>query len=134
VIVDYIDHHRQDVTDEHGREPLLTTEQGRPHKTTVQRNIYAITRPCYYTNDCPHDREIGECEAVGHYNTASKCPSSRSPHTLRRGAATKNLNDGMPEDMACDRMDVTPDVLRDHYNVQTEDDKRELQRRFLEDI
>lgn len=55
VIVDYIEEHRHDVTDDHGREPLLTTKQGRPAKTTIQRNIYAMTRPCYYTNDCPHD-------------------------------------------------------------------------------
>ncbi|ESP87734.1 site-specific recombinase XerD [Candidatus Halobonum tyrrellensis G22] len=132
VIADYIDTHRHDVTDEYGRKPLLTTEQGRPHKTTVQRTVYAVTRPCYYTNECPHDREINECEAVGDYNTASKCPSSRSPHTLRRGAATRNLNDGMPEEMASDRMDMTPDVLREHYNVQTEDDKRRLQREFFD--
>jgi site-specific recombinase XerD len=134
VIVDYIEHHRHDVTDDYGRKPLLTTEHGRPHKTTIQRNIYSMTRPCYYTDECPHNREIEECETVGHYNTASKCPSSRSPHTLGRGAATKNLNDGMPEEMASDRMVMTPEVLRDHYNAQTEDDKRELQRQFLDDI
>lgn len=134
VIVDYVDKHRHDVTDEHGREPLLTTKQGRPAKTTIQRNIYAMTRPCYYTNECPHDHDIEECEAVGQYNTASKCPSSRSPHALRRGSATKNLNDGMPEEMASDRMDMSPEVLREHYNAQTEEDKRELQRRFLNDL
>ncbi len=133
VIVDYIETNRHDVTDEYGREPLLTTKQGRPHKTTIQRTVYAVTRPCYYTGGCPHDREIEECEAVGHYNTASKCPSSRSPHTLRRGAATRNLNEGMPEEMAGDRLDMTPEVLRDHYNAQTEDDKRSLQREFLDD-
>lgn len=131
VIQDYIDHNRHDVKDEHGREPLLTTEQGRPHKTTVQRTVYAVTRPCQYSNECPHDREVEECEATGHYNSASKCPSSRSPHTLRRGAATQNLNDGMPEEMVGDRMDMTPEVLREHYNQQNEEDKRSLQRDFL---
>lgn len=134
VIVDYIEAHRHDVTDDHGRQPLLTTQQGRPAKTTIQRNIYAMTRPCYYTNDCPHDRDIDECEAVGQYNSASKCPSSRSPHALRRGAATKNLNDGMPEEMTSDRMDMSPEVLREHYNAQTEEDKRGLQRQFLDNI
>lgn len=134
VIVNYTEEHRHDVTDEHGREPLLTTKQGRPAKTTIQRNIYAMTRPCYYTNECPHDRDLNECEAVGQYNSASKCPSSRSPHALRRGAATKNLNDGMPEEMASDRMDMSPEVLREHYNAQTEKDKRELQRTFLDNL
>jgi site-specific recombinase XerD len=37
VIVDYIEAHRHDVTDDHGRQPLLTTQQGRPAKTTIQR-------------------------------------------------------------------------------------------------
>lgn len=134
VIVDYIEEQRHDVTDEHGREQLVTTKQGRPAKTTIQRNIYAMTRPCYYTNECPHDRDLDECEAVGQYNNASKCPSSRLPHALRRGAATKNLNDGMPEEMASDRMDMSTEVLREHYNAQTEGDKRNLQRRFLDSI
>lgn len=93
-----------------------------------------MTRPCYYTDGCPHDREIEECEAVGHYNTASKWPSSQSPPTLRFGEATKNLNDGMPEELASDRMDMTPEVLRDHYNAQTEEDKRSLQREFINDF
>jgi len=72
-----------------------------------------------------------ECEATGDYNTASKCPSSRSPHTLRRGRATKNLNDGMPEEMVGDRLDMSPEVLREHYYEQSEADKRKLQRQFL---
>lgn len=85
-------------------------------------------------NECPHDRDIDECEAVGQYNSASKCPSSRSPHALRRGAATKNLNDGMPEEMTSDRMDMSPEVLREHYNQQSQEDKRNLQRQFLDNI
>jgi integrase len=131
VLNDYIDTHRHDVTDEHGRQPLLTSPQGRPAKTTIQRNIYAMTRPCFIANECPHDRDIETCEATGDYNSASKCPLSRSPHALRRGRATKNLNDGMSEEMAGDRMDMSPEVLREHYNQQSEEDKRRLQREFL---
>jgi hypothetical protein len=39
----------------------------------------------------------------------------------------------MPADMTSDRMDMSPEVLEEHYNEQTEDDKRRLQRKFLED-
>jgi site-specific recombinase XerD len=134
LLVDYIEQARHDVTDEYGREPLLTTEQGRPVRSTIQRNVYAVTRPCYYTNECPHDRDLDECEAVGEYNSASKCPSSHSPHALRRGSATRDLNDGMPEEMASDRLDMSPGVLREHYNAQTEEDKRGLQREFLDNM
>lgn len=44
----------------------------------------------------------------------------------------KNPNDGMPEEMGSDRMDMSPEVLREHYNAQAEEDKRALQREFLE--
>jgi len=131
VITDWIDARRPDVEDKHGRKPLLATKQGRPAKSTIQRNIYSITRPCFYSDECPHDRVQDECEAVGDYNNASKCPSSRSPHTLRRGRATENANNSMPEEMICDRMDMSPDVFREHYRQQTENDKRSLQREFL---
>lgn len=131
LLSDYIEARRPDVEDKHGREPLLATDQGRPAKSTIQRNIYGMTRPCFHSDECPHGREIESCEATGEYNNASKCPSSRSPHTLRRGRATKNANEKMPEEMICDRMDMTPEVFREHYRQQTEDDKRKLQREFL---
>jgi integrase len=131
VLSDYIEGRRPDVTDKHGREPLLATKQGRPAKSTIQRNIYAITRPCVYTDECPHDREIDECEATGDYNTSMKCPSSRSPHALRRGRATTNANNGMPREMTCDRLDMSEETAEEHYLRQSEKDKRKLQREFL---
>lgn len=38
----------------------------------------------------------------------------------------------MPEEMASDRMDMTPEAIRDHYNAQTDADKRSLQLDFLD--
>lgn len=44
------------------------------------------------------------------------------------------LHDGIPEEMASDRMDMSPEVIREYYNAQTEEDKRELQRTFLDNL
>jgi len=132
LVEDFLEARRPPVTDVHGRRPLLATKQGRPAKTTIQRNIYALTRPCVYDDDCPHEREISECTAAARKNNASKCPPSRSPHTLRRGRATEASNNGMPEEMVCDRMDMTPEVFREHYRQSTEEDKRKLQREYLD--
>ena len=46
VLQDYIDHNRDDVTDDYGRKPLFTSPNGRLYKTQIRRLIYSITRPC----------------------------------------------------------------------------------------
>lgn len=133
VLEDYVEHNRHDVTDDYDRHPLLTTQQGRPYKTTIQRNIYSVTRPCIYRDDCPHDREPIECEAMS-YNTASKCPSSVSPHAVRRGSTTNHLNSGMPKELVADRLDVSQEVLEKHYDGRSESEKRQLRREYLDSI
>lgn len=50
---DWITDRRHDKTDEHGREPLLTTTHGRPHGQTIQSAVYAVTRPCVYSGGVP---------------------------------------------------------------------------------
>lgn len=90
-----------------------------------------MTRPCWIGEDCPHESDPDSCVANGADDFPSKCPSARSPHALRRGRATENLNDRMRKAMVGDRMDMTPEVQREHYNEQTEEDKRRLQGQFL---
>lgn len=87
VLDDYLDMHHPMEEDDYGRIPLLGTTQGRPHKTTIQYKIYTLTRPCQYTNECPHERDPNECEANSH-NGASQCPSSVNPRAVRRGSIT----------------------------------------------
>lgn len=87
VIAEYINHKRKDRVDDYGREPLFTTKKGRLSKTTIQTVTYKLTRPCMYSGDCPHDYDPDECEWTG-YHTASGCPSSVSPHPIRRGSIT----------------------------------------------
>ena len=92
----WLEKRRPDSTDEYGRTPLVSTPQGRLHLTTVQSYVYSVTRPCELSNECPHDREIETCDAAAERSAASGCPSSLSPHAVRRGAITHWLNSDVP--------------------------------------
>jgi Site-specific recombinase XerD len=127
ILDDYIQMTRHSVTDEHGREPLLTTQHRRPNTTNLRAHINALTRPCHYTGECPHDRNQDDCEAT-QYQYSQRCPSSVSPHPIRRSAITAWLNDGHSKELLSDRMDVNTDTLEKHYDARTESEKRQLRR------
>jgi integrase len=131
VIDDYIEGRRHQVTDDGGREPLLTTKQGRPALTTLRRHIRARTRPCYYSDECPKDRDIESCEATK-WSKAYNCPPSVKPHSIRRSAITAWLDEGHAKELVSDRMDVTVDVLDEHYDQRTEEQKRRLRKEMFE--
>lgn len=131
VLDDYLDGRQHNVTDDHDRQPLLTTEQGRAHRTTLRKKVTTMTRPCEYESECPLDREMANCEATA-YNAACKFPGSVSPHPLRRSAITNFLNDGHSKELISDRMDVSVDVLEKHYDARSESEKRELRREMFE--
>lgn len=128
---DYIEGRRIEVTDKFGRRPLLTTNQGRPARTTLRRHIRARTRPCYYSNECPIDRTIENCEAT-EWEHASDCPEGVKPHSIRRSAITTWLDRGHSKELISDRMDVTKEVLDEHYDERNEEQKRELRRELFE--
>lgn len=134
ILRDYIDEHRYDVTDDYDRNPLLTTEYGRITKNTFQTYLYRMTRPCFHGMDCPHDRDPDECEAVQGRMTASKCPDSVGPHAVRRGAITHYLGMDTRPEVVSDRMDVSKDVIDEHYDSRSEREKMELRRRYLDNI
>ncbi|WP_353617834.1 tyrosine-type recombinase/integrase [Natranaeroarchaeum aerophilus] len=131
VLDDWIADRRPEVTDEYGREPLLASPQGRIHKSTIAQYVYMLTRPCVQLDNCPHDRDIQSCEAIER-NGASKCPSSVSPHAIRRGAITHALNNDVPEKVVSDRADVGPNVLEKHYDHRSEHEKMEQRRKYIE--
>ncbi|WEL26503.1 tyrosine-type recombinase/integrase [Haloferax volcanii] len=133
VLDDYIQIHRHEVTDDYGRRPLLTTKSGRAYNSLIQKNIYTITRPCHYTGNCPHGRDIEDCEANS-FDYASKCPSSVSPHPIRRSAITAHLNADVPKEITADRVNVSVNVLEKHYDARSESEKRELRRGYLGNI
>lgn len=131
ILRDHIDEYRHDVTDEYGREPLLTTEFGRLTDNTLRAYVYRWTRPCAYGNQCPYDRNPDDCEAMEARMSASKCPDSVAPHAIRRGAITHYLAEDTPAKVVSDRMNVSQDVIDEHYDHRSEREKMEQRREFL---
>jgi site-specific recombinase XerD len=134
IVNDWIDEQRPAITDDAGRDPLLTSRQGRVHVTTIQQYAYMATRPCFYGVDCPHDRDPDTCDAATERYKASKCPSSVSPHAIRRGSLTHWLRNDVPQPAISDRADVSAAVLDAHYDERNKQEKMEQRRGFLEDI
>lgn len=133
ILEDFIDVHRDEVTDECGREPLFTTRYGRMHQSKIRTVVYAVTRPCVHGRDCPHARDPDSCEATP-YKQASKCPSSVSPHDIRRGSITHLLRNEVPKQVVADRVNSSLETLEKHYSQLTEEEKMEQRRDYFDDI
>lgn len=131
IIDDYFAVNRVETTDEYGRDPLLSTKQGRIAKTTIRGAIYRLTRPCWFGDVCPHDRELSECRAHEFSDYVFECPSSTAPHSVRRGSITHMLRSDVPERVVSDRADVSEEVLDEHYDKRTGREKMEDRRDFL---
>lgn len=116
VIQEFVDDHRIDTTDDYGRHPLFTTNQGRASKNALRQWTYRGTVPCVHS-DCPHDNDPATCEYLDH-NRASGCPSSRSPHRVRTGAITWLRDSGLSEEKVADRANATVETIRTHYDKQ----------------
>lgn len=134
LIGDYMDNpDRHDVTDRFGRKPLLTTQHGRPSTDTIRRDLYKLTRPCVHANNCPHDRDIDACDAFKNAY-ASECPSSHSPHPLRRYSIESQIDAGVSKEMLTDRVDVSIPVLNKHYDTRSEERKRKHRLKVFEKL
>ena len=130
-IQDYIDGPRKRVTDEHGRYPLVSTAQGRVAPSTLRNIVYKWTIPCKIGEECPHDEEPSTCEWTS-YNTACKCPSSRSPHDIRKARVTKYRNDGIARGIVSDRLDASTGILDKHYDRASKREKAERRWREIQ--
>lgn len=78
---DYIDDTRENITDEHGRDPLLTSRRGQLSRATMRRIVYNLTAPCYLGEECPNCTDDPD----------AKCPEAVTPHSVRRGSITQFL-------------------------------------------
>jgi integrase len=120
----YIGNTRMEVSDEAGREPLFTSEYGRLSKSTLRRNVYRVTAPCFRGDPCP------DCTGTAE----TKCPEAVSPHALRRGSITHALTNDVPVEVIGDRMNVSRDVLDKHYHKRSEEVKLEQRRGYLDNL
>lgn len=128
ILNEYIDRNRmEDKHDDYGRNPLFTSEMGRASRNGVRAWMYLATVPCIHT-ECPHGNSPDTCDFLT-YSTVSKCPSSRSPHQVRTGSVTWQLNRGIPIEVVADRVNTSVRVLKRHYDQPTKREELEERRR-----
>ncbi|WP_436928173.1 tyrosine-type recombinase/integrase [Halosimplex amylolyticum] len=131
VIQDYIEGpNRNEVTDDYGREPLITTEHGRPCTSTLRNWMYFWTQPCRLGEKCPEGRDPNECEARRHGNL-SQCPMVFSPHPIRAGSITAHRDAGTPREVVSDRGDVSEKILEKHYDQASKRQRMRRRRDFI---
>ncbi|WP_049982016.1 site-specific integrase [Halorubrum sp. BV1] len=125
----YIRHRRKDGSDEHEREPLLTSEKapGRITVSGLRVRAYILTQPCQVGKECPHDRDPADCEAREH-GYQSRCPSVRSPHKWRTGSVTWHRDRGWPSEEIAVKMATSVELVNSVYD-QPEKLKRMSNRR-----
>lgn len=126
VIQEYIEGRRNQVRDDHGRRPLFSSERSRPTKQTITSWVYEATLPCIAI-ECPHGRRRPNCSYVPR-DQASKCPSSKSPHPVRRGSITWQRTIGIDIEKIADRAATTPDVIRRYYDQPDLDESLDRRR------
>jgi site-specific recombinase XerD len=126
----YIDRERSDKRDDHGRNPLFSTRQSRPSFSTLRAWSYQASMPCLWT-ECPHGRRRESCEYTERIH-ASKCPSSRSPHRIRTGSITWQLNRGLDIEIVAERVNASPSTIRQHYDQASGQEEFEKRRRAAE--
>jgi site-specific recombinase XerD len=132
VLQDYITHNRESATDDHGRRPLFSSSRGRLSEGAIRETIYRMTQPCQI-GQCPHDIDPSTCEFKQHGQRAG-CPSSRSPHGIRRGSITHHLRSGTPQEVVTDRSNVSKEIIEQHYDERTDREKMEVRRDLLEGV
>jgi site-specific recombinase XerD len=128
----YLNRERINKRDEYGRKPLFTSNRGRPVKGTFRNWMYLATQPCMAV-ECPHERRRPNCDFVPR-DRASRCWSTRSPHAIRRGSVTWQLNLGFNVETVADRVGATPNTIRRYYDKPDYDDELARRREETERI
>lgn len=62
------------------------------------------------------------------------CPSTVSPHDIRRGAITNMLRHDTPPRVISERSDVSESVLDKHYDQRNEREKMEIRRKYTDGL
>lgn len=133
LVEEYVRQHRLETFDDYGRRPLLTSQLGRGSKNGVRGWMYLATIPCLHS-PCPHGNDPETCEFTD-YTTASKCPSSRSPHQVRTGSVTWQLNREIPPERVSERVNTSIETLLRHYDQADKlEAMRERRRDYIDDL
>lgn len=127
---EWIEINHPGLTDDYDRKPLFATKRDRLSRNRGRSIAYQYTRPCIYDQECPHDRDPDECDAVP-TSQAYGCPSALSPHPIRRGSITTHLRADTPKEIVGLRMDLGINVLDRHYDQRTPEEELEQRRQYL---
>lgn len=127
----WIEGPRPNETDENGREPLITTTQGRVSGGCIQTDVYDALRPRRIREEC--SCEGSGCKASGKSN-AYLCEDTEGPHAVRATSITYHLNQGWPIEYVSDRADCSKKVIEKHYDEATETEKMERRRDFVDEL
>lgn len=130
---DYCAHRRIPMTDEYGREPLLSTENGRIAEATIRTYVNKWTAPCFLDNTCPHGRDPDECIAAQNSSNMD-CPSKRSPHDVRRGYITHLRRRGVPKEIIAEEVDASVAVIDTYYDKTTKTEQRKMRTAAMDAI
>ena len=135
VLDGYIRVNRDDVKDDYGKKPLLTSQRGdgRLSVPAMRNWIYILTQPCEFGGPCPHDRDPETCEAREHGH-GSKCPSSKSPHKLRTGSITMHRDRGWPPSALAERANTSEELIEGVYDQPQKLIRGSSRREFLDKL
>ncbi|MFP9062334.1 tyrosine-type recombinase/integrase [Natrialbaceae archaeon A-chndr2] len=114
----YVRNERPEVTDAYDRDPLFATSHGRAAKSTLRRWVYKATSCRWSPEESTAQTCDGNCDP-----DSSVCPLSYYPHAIRRGAIVNHLSGGLRPDRASERFDVSPQVLKKHYDPRAKEKK-----------
>lgn len=117
VIEAYIRVNREDLEDEHGRRPLLTSSKGGTRYSTsaIRNTVYFLTQPCEFGDPCPYDEDPDTCQARVH-GYGAQCPGSRSPHKIRTGSITWHRDRGWPVPAIADKANTSEELIKGVYD------------------
>ena len=122
----FIEKQRVEVVDKYDRRPLLTTRNGRIGASTIRKIVYKWSCPTAIGNECEHDEEMTTSDAWS-------CPNNVSAHPIRRGTITHLLRNEIPINVISSRFDVSPTVIKQHYDGRGEEERRNTRRRVIAD-
>lgn len=115
--------------DEHDGEkyqPLISSIYGRVAKSTMRRDVYAVT--------CCGGCETDDGRPLPVVQDAIDCPESVPPHSLRKAGASWMLDAGTDKQLVADRIDNSPEVLEKWYNEMTAKQEADVRRGGIKTI